>query len=236
MIKAVFAFNSHMKKVRILRDLVILVIGVGVIFGIVTLFNSFDFGEQSGTPDNLSAERQRADSSVEENDWVAAIPDNLKLLERDPFDGHAWFRLAQGRYRLAVDSHAILLSINDTEGVESDVASVAWMEMETRADEAIECFEKCVDFARYRRASLANIAYLHSLCGRERLAIKYLGKAVKDGYFGRRTPRRFGTEMHRFVFLAHLPAFLPLRVQEHRNSEGYFVPADASDPFYVQTK
>ena len=225
-----------MKKMRIFRDLVILVLGGGAIFGIVSLFNSFDFGSPSGSPDNLSEARRIADSSVGDNDWVAAIPDNLKLVERDPFNSHAWFRLAQGRYTLAVNSYSILQSIIDEQGGESDLANAARVEMESQADEAIECLEKCVDFARYRRESLSNIAYLHSLCGRNKLAIQYFGKAVKDGYSGRRTQSRLGTSEHRFSSLAHMTAFWPCRWQEARNSSGYYLPADTSDPFYVQTK
>ena len=225
-----------MKKTRILRDLFILVLGGCAIFGVVNLFNSFDFGQKSGTPDNLSLERQRADSSVGAKNWVAAIPDNLKLLERDPYDSHAWFRLAQGRFKVAVDSHSNFQSISDQQGVESDAAIAARIKMEFFVDEAIECFEKCVDFARYRKESLANIAYLHNFCDRKDLAVEYFGKAVKDGYFGRRTPTRFGVGSHRFSSLASLPAFWVSRVQESRNSEGYFLPADTSDPFYVQTK
>ena len=222
-----------MKKMRILRDLTILVLGVGAIFGVVTLFNSFELGQQSNSPDNLSAERQRADSLMNSNDWVAAIPDNLKLVERDPFDGHAWFRLAQGRFQIAVDSRENLRLISEELGAESDVAIAARTEMESLADDAIECYEKCADFARYRRGSFANIAYLHGLCGRNKLAIEYFDMAVRDGYFGRRNSIRLGVVGHRFASLAHLPGFWPSRVQEVRNYHGDFLPVDTNASYYV---
>ena len=222
-----------MKKMRILRDLTILVFGAGAIFGVVTLFNSFELGQQSNSPDNLSVERQRADSLMSSNDWVTAIPDNLKLIERDPFDGHAWFRLAKGRFQIAVDSRENLRLISQELGAESDVAIAARTKMESLADEAIECYEKCVDFARYRRGALANIAYLHGVCGRNRLAIKYFDMAVKDGYFGRNS-RRLEGRGHRFASLAHLPDIWVGMLQEVENYHGNFLPVDTSASYYIQ--
>ena len=231
-IKIVEVVCIPMKKTRILRDITILVLGIGAIFGVVTLFNSFELGRQATSPDNLSVERQKADSLISSNDWAGAIPENLKLVERDPFDGHAWFSLAQGRFQVAVDSWENLWSISEESGAENDVAIAARREMESLVDDAIECFEKCIDFARYRRGALANIAYLHGLCGRNRLAIKYFNMAVRDGYSGRRNSRGLGVVGHRFTLLA----YLPISEQEVRNYRGDFQPADTTASYYIQAE
>ena len=211
-----------------IRDWFLLAIGGAVTLAIVLWL--VPFGDESQTrisPNNFSPARMEADQHLKENGLIAAMSSNRRLVEQDPFDGHARFRLGKGMFRSIRELGDTLPQIEEEEGLDSDRYVEVKKQMESQAGEAIQCFEACTDFARYRAKSLAAIALLHGRCGRDDEALEFFGQAIREGY------RIQGIQgVDSFSFLDKRPEMKVLRLQEQRNRSRFYLPLDRSSPFY----
>ena len=133
---------------------------------------------------------------MKSRDWESASAGYLKLAQKDPYNGHAWYRCAQclKNQRNQV-FHQLLAVQEDAEesATQSDAAlaekeeSVKNLQAEFDAlgVQAKDAFKKAKEFVRYRADSLLHLASLESYEGNNSLSLEYLDEFVDNGSYTR---------------------------------------------------
>ena len=143
---------------KIVRDLLILVVFCGLFYG---LTKGIDFvGENPVAQTEVSEfspARIAADDAVSRGRWEDAIVELEKLIEDDPYNGHAWYTLGEQHaslvYHYRRNHRKAMNSGRSQERLDMYVELI-----EKHTAPAIEAFERAMDFARFRNLSRINLA------------------------------------------------------------------------------
>ena len=194
-----------MKLKRFLRDFAVLAGFCGAFYLLTTVMSGLD--EEQVDDSDFSVIRKRADVSLKNRDWETASTNYLSLAQKDPYNGHAWYRCARSFKNQRDQIFLKLLAVKaDAEeaGTQSDEAQAETERLvESLRDEldglggrAKDAFRKAKEFARYRADSLLHLAALESYDGNNSLSLEYLDEFVDNGSYtqqGLAAYRAFGT-------------------------------------------
>lgn len=201
-----------MKKYRLIRDFALLLTGAAVLFGLFTLVNMFGSKTENNSRSDVSNARRVAELSQKRRNWPSAIAGNQKLIEQDPYDGHArWFRAASHR-QLTMEVYRDLDDLKKQSGPQNEIDTLQ-ASFKEKAEEACVLYSECLDFARYRNRSRASIALMHMLLGNTEKSLDFLELAVNDGYYNRQY------SLGAFDLLRSQPRFRAINQQENRNRQ-----------------
>jgi len=169
---------------RFFRDTGILLAFCGAFYLLIVLVGRLD-GDSGSDSSEFSPVRKRADKYVAKKDWGSAIKEYEKLIEQDPYNGHAWYRLGSLLLRTRTDAMFELSSLEE-EGAGTRAANDASKRIENSSARAYEVLSELTRFARYRRDALIQLAILECDRGEHDAALDYLEEFIGRGYSTRR--------------------------------------------------
>ena len=185
---------------RFIRDFALLLGFCGAFYLLTVMMSRLD----SEPPDNseFSEARKRADVSKRNQDWKAASADFLVLAQKDPYNGHAWYKCAESfdaqRREVSQSLQAVLAQTRESQDSSSstDQAEQSLGELQADLDrlsvQAKDAFKKAKEFARYRANSLLHLAAIESHEGNTVTSLDYLSEFVSNGNYTPRGLERYG--------------------------------------------
>ena len=199
-----------------LRDFAVLCIGGLIVFGVVTFVTYYAKGDDEVDSSNHSPARRLADMSLKREDWENVKTGNQRLIELDPFNGHAWFNKGNAEFQqMLIKRRRYLRTMNRGNKTEEELEKLKEDFLST-AKVALDTFKGCLDFARYRNRSRAQLAYIYICLDNSELALNNLEDAVNDGYYN----KRYGLQA--FQSLESSPRFEYIKEKESENRVGSF--------------
>jgi tetratricopeptide (TPR) repeat protein len=175
-----------MKLTKILRDLVILALaGVGL-WAIYEIISMFGTSSTQANADSVSKVRADSDDFFESGEWVKAASNYRQLVEADPYNGDAWFRLGichlkeVARLRSSESNDRAEPAAENTPNENESNASYT-----EDMEQAVNAFTQALDFPFFRNESRRNLAILKTYAGEYEEAVKWLQEAVDDGMLTR---------------------------------------------------
>lgn len=176
------------KLLRDLLALIIVAIGALAIWQIVHLMGSK--GAALDESSSFSNTRKEADQAYRDSNWPVAVEKYQMLVEEDPFNGDAWFRIGASSIFWLERLKNPATSDNETQETAQEPITVNREESEKLVETALGAFTKARDFAFFRNESRLQIALIHVRQGETDRALKELREAVDDGFHTRSTLAR----------------------------------------------
>ncbi len=175
-----------MQVSKIGRDLLILLVAGFVLWGIyqtVSIFNSWNIEKLGDTA--VSDTRRISDEAFLSNRWPDAIAPYQKLVQEDPFNGTAWFRLGFANWKY-VQKVASQLATENSKS-EPDAKNVERLEadIQIHQEAAVVAFEKAMTFSMFRNSARRTLAEIYAFKQDTNKAFEVLSAAIDDGYCSR---------------------------------------------------
>lgn len=176
---------------RFLRDSGILVSFCGAFYLLIILVGRLD-GESNLDSNEFSPIRVRADAFIAEQNWESAIAEYESLTKQDPYNGHAWDRLATSILELRRNA---IFELDDLPAsADREAATEIANRISEVSDRAFVVLKELSRFARYRPRALLQMAVIDCYRGNYNQAMDHLEEFLERGY-----TTKFG--------LSHYPAF-----------------------------
>ncbi len=186
-----------MRVKRFFRDFAVLLLFCGAFYLLTSVLSRLD--SETVDDSDFSDERKRADVSMKKQDWEAASVDYLALTEKDPYNGHAWYRSGSSfnfqREHLFLRMRAVRADARDQQegsGAEDmapetiELLEELQAELDDLSEKAKDAFKKSKEFARYRADSLLKLAAIESYQGNNAQSLGYLEEFVENGSYTQR--------------------------------------------------
>ncbi|MEZ6095622.1 MAG: hypothetical protein R3C03_15575 [Pirellulaceae bacterium] len=171
------------------------------------------FGTNGGgsTSADVSATRRLADQYFDAERWDTAEIEYQRLVEEDPYNSPAWFRLALTKLKR--------LGKIDASTSNSENAEAAMDEQQVELLQATRsAFANAMESPSFRNESRHLLAKLETQLGNLKTAVSWLDEAVKDGY----SIRGGLLSDSSFESLASVDGFQAVVAQERENAERRF--------------
>lgn len=192
------------------ESLVLLAIG-GALIGVYLLREKLLVNSVPESQSPFSAAREQGDEAFLKQDWPTAVSNYRQLTEQDPFNGYAWFSLAEATWnnvrRLINERDRMTrATVPDPKRLEELSAEIL-----ARGHEAIGYLDRARETGRFRNLAGAKMAAIHTALGEKDEAIRLLTRCYEDGMVLQ------GMWMMRdFVALRTEPAFEELANRDRR--------------------
>jgi len=181
-----------MKLKRFLRDFAVLAVFCGAFYFLTVVMGRLD--KEAVDDLDFSAVRKRADLAMKNQDWESASGSYLSLVQKDPYNGHAWYRCAKSLKNQRDQIFHQMLAVQPDADAEEAKSNRARAETEKLVEslrgelddlgvKSKDAFKKAKEFARYRADSLLHLAALESYDGNNSLSLEYLDEFVEDGSY-----------------------------------------------------
>lgn len=167
---------------RLARDFAILVILSGGIWAAYQTWTMLGGNnDNNAVGEAFSPDRVAADRAFSANRWADAIEPYQRLVQDDPFNAAAWFRLGESNWRYG----QILLE--DLKRAESSETDAAQLEEKTRQIDAIitqarEAFEQARTFLQFRNEAQMRLAEIAATRGDYDQAFQLLRATIGVGH------------------------------------------------------
>ncbi len=176
---------------RFIRDFALLLGFCGAFYFLTVTMSQLD-KEPVGNSD-FSDARKRADISIRNQDWEAASADFQSLTEKDPYNGHAWYKFASSldnqRNQVYQSLEEAIVKIDEAQKSNASTEESEQLADKLRADherlsvETKQAFQRAKEFARYRGNSLLHLAAIESHKGNNVESLDYLSQFVGNGNY-----------------------------------------------------
>ena len=184
---------------RFIRDFAVLLVFCGAFYFLTVMMSGLD--KEAPSNSDFSDTRKRADASMRSRDWTSASADFMALTEKDPYNGHAWYRGASGFNAQRNDLLQMIRDARDepaTPGAPrpSTEESEALLDelkadLDRLSEQAKRAYKKAKEFARYRADSLLNLAAIESYEGDYTESLDFLEEFVGHGNYTARGLERY---------------------------------------------
>jgi tetratricopeptide (TPR) repeat protein len=171
---------------KIGRDLAILLVAGFVLWGIyqtVSIFSASNVDELGQTA--VSETRKRSDEAFLSNRWEDAIEPYQKLVNEDPFNGTAWFRLGFANWKHVQKLASRLATEESKASPDANSVQQLTAQIENHQGVAIAAFEKAMTFSLFRNSARRTLAEIYAFKQDTDKAFEILTAAIDDGYCSR---------------------------------------------------
>ena len=185
---------------RFIRDFALLLGFCGAFYFLSVMISRLDKEPVSNS--DFSDARKRADISMKKQDWETASADFLSLTEKDPYNGHAWYKFASSldnqRNQVFQALQEVVVEISEAQESNASTEEFEQLADQLRADhkrisvEAKKAFKRAKEFARYRGNSLLHLAAIESYEGNNVESLDYLSQFVGNGNYTHKGLQSYG--------------------------------------------
>ena len=171
-----------MKLSRLARDGIVLFAFVLAFYLVILWVQYLGSAEQESIAEEVSFDRQQAEQSYNMKNWDQSAVHFERLVEKDPFNGHAWFFLGYSYHAQQVPMYTLVN--RELRRTNPDPEKITqWNDqLKVTMDRAIPPLIRAIDFPRYRNQARFLLARMHAYHGERELAFKYLSEALQDGF------------------------------------------------------
>ncbi|MCH2183621.1 MAG: hypothetical protein MK108_16605 [Mariniblastus sp.] len=167
---------------RLARDGVVL-LAFGLAFYLVTLLIQYlGSGEAESMAQEVSFDRRQAEQLYNEKNWVQSAVHFERLVQDDPFNGHAWFFLGYSYNRQQIPFYTLVN--RELRRTTPDPQKITqWNDqLKVAMQRAVPPLIRATDFPRYRNQARFMLARMHAYHGDRDMALQYLSEALQDGF------------------------------------------------------
>ncbi len=187
---------------RILRDLVVLALAVGSLLVAFSIFRLWEGHDQAEHPDRQSRDRQLADLAFRRENWNQAHEYYVKLTQRDPYSGYAWYMAGICLWNQSYFLQETLAEELKNESPDEAKIDSLRAQLTEIGNRAFSTLEHALDWSRYRNTARVAMAAIATTLEQHDQAIELLSAAIEDGYL-----RRSGLQSPEFDPLRNDPRF-----------------------------